>query len=92
MEIIGAFADFGPLGWLLGISLSVNVFILIEFVRGTWTSRKNVEEVQKMADTFQAAWAVSQENQTRSAELLVRMTALADTIEHFFDSLKRVVK
>ncbi len=87
MEVFSSFAQFGPLGILLGISLGFNIFIIIEFVRGTWTSRKNLDQVQKISDQYQQAWEKAMENQAKSTDILSRLTVVADTIEHFIKSM-----
>lgn len=45
---------------ILGLSLGLNMFIVIEFVRGTWTSRKNLEDARENTKIFQSAWEISE--------------------------------
>jgi hypothetical protein len=86
MELLAGIPLVGQLT-LVGLSFSLNLFGLVQYIRGELVSRKHVEEVQKMADQWQHAWEVSMQTQAANALALERMTVLADTFEHFLTSL-----
>jgi hypothetical protein len=83
---VGEIPFWGQWG-LLGISISLNVFFMARYSLGEWVSRKQLDQVQKMADTWQHGWEVAQSNQSAAAELLVKLGPLVDSFQHFIESL-----
>lgn len=65
---------------ILGLSIGLNIFGAVEFIRGTWTSRKNLDQVQKLADTFQHAWEVSEKKWETVVPTLNNLVVTSDTI------------
>lgn len=72
---------------IIGVLVAVLVYIVIEFIRGNLVARKQLDQVQKMADTFKDAWIAEQQVKTDLSNSVVRLTDVADTIEHFIKSL-----
>lgn len=65
---------------ILGISMGFNIFIAVEFIRGSWTSRRNLDQVQKMADTWQNAYFVSDKKWEAVGPTLNNLVVTSDTI------------
>lgn len=74
---------------IIGVLVAVLVYIVIEFIRGNLVARKQLDQVQKMADTFKDAWIAEQQVKTDLADAVMRLTDVADIIEHFIKSLPR---
>lgn len=74
---------------LVGLPLTILVFLLVQAIRGEFVSRRQMEAVQKVADSWQHAWEVSQQTQADQATALTRMTTLTDVFEHFIESLPK---
>jgi hypothetical protein len=72
---------------ILGLSLSLNVFIVIEFVRGTWTSRKNLEDAQKNTETFQKAWEISESTKDGLVDVTNKLLVGQETMLRILQSL-----
>lgn len=89
MELISEFLvkDLGLIG---GLSVAINLFILVQWVRGELVSRKQVDQVQKMADTFEHGMNTAMSNQSRTADALTQIDSLVQTFKHFIESLPKV--
>lgn len=74
---------------LLAIPLLLLIWVVVQFIRGEWTTRKHIDQVQKMADTFQHAWETSMQADAKRDEQLAKFGALTDTFEHFIKSLPK---
>lgn len=81
---------------VLGILVGLLVFVVLQIFRGELVPRKQVDQVQKIADTYQRAWENSQQtNVTLSVTLeqftglVARMEPLAETMEHVLESLPK---
>lgn len=74
---------------ITGVLIVVLVYIAVEFIRGNLATRKQVDQVQRMADTFKDAWIAEQQVKTDLADAVMRLTDVADIIEHFIKSLPR---
>lgn len=72
---------------IMGVLVAVIVYVAIEFIRGDITTRKHLEQVQKLADTFKDAWVADQQIKADLASAVARMETLSDTFEHFINSL-----
>ena len=86
--------DFGTIPvfaqWsILGLSIGMNLFVLVEFIRGTWTTRKNLDQVQRLADTFQKAWEVSEKKWEAVGPVLNNLMVTSDTILHIIQAAPR---
>lgn len=77
---------------LVGLSLSLNIFFIVQFLRGEIVTRKELDQVQRMSDTWQKGWEVSQQNQSLWSELASRFGVVADTMEHLLTSLPPIAK
>ena len=71
---------------LIGILFSVVVTVFILYLRGEIVPRKQLEQVQQMADTFRDAWEVSQTNQQEQIAVIGKLTVAATTLQKIADS------
>ena len=74
---------------LVGLPLTILLYIMLQFFKGEFVHRRHLESVQKVADSWQHAWDVSQQTQAEQAAAINRMTELSDVFEHFIKSLPR---
>lgn len=74
---------------LLGLSLGMNIFIAVEFIRGTWTTRKNLDQVQKVADTFKDAWEASDKKWETVGPILNNIVGVQESILHHLEDNTR---
>lgn len=74
---------------ILALSVIINAFFVIKWVNGSIVSRKEVEQVQKMADTWQHGWETSQNNFLVLTELVKELTPITDTLKKFITSLPK---
>lgn len=72
---------------IVGVLATALVYFVVAFVHGDIASRKQLDQVQRMADTFKDAWIAEQQVKTDLSNAVVRLTDVADTIEHFIKSL-----
>jgi hypothetical protein len=72
---------------MFALSVVVNGFFVIKWVNGGFVSRKEVDQVQKMADTWQHGWETSQNNFAVLTGLVNELTPIADTLKKFISSL-----
>jgi len=85
VELIGI-PLYGQLG-ILGLSLSLNIFIVVEFVRGTWTSRKNLEDARENTKIFQSAWEISESTNDGLVDVTNKLLVGQDTMLHILQSI-----
>lgn len=71
---------------ILGISMGMNVFVAVEFVRGTWTSRKNLDDAQKNTETFQKAWEISESTKDGLIEVTNKLLVGQETMLRILQS------
>jgi hypothetical protein len=69
-----------PLVYLLTLSLGLNVTWIILLARGILATRAQLDAVQKMADTFQKAWEVSESKGEVQTDTLNRLLTTSDTV------------
>jgi hypothetical protein len=74
---------------ILGLSLGLNIFGAVEFIRGTWTSRRNLDQVQKVADTYLHAWEVSEKKWETVVPTLNNLVVTSDMILRIIESAPR---
>ena len=81
---------------IISVLLTVIATIIIMLFRGDIATRKEVDQVQKLADTMQKAWEISehgreiQENTIQGqAEVLNKLVVGQDTILKVMDALPR---
>lgn len=74
---------------ILGVLVGIIVFILVQFFRGEIVTRKHLDQVQKIADGWRESWGTTMQVQASTITILERMVALADTFEHFLESLPK---
>lgn len=72
---------------ILGLSLSLNIFFISQLFRGEIPTRRELDQVQKTADTFQAAWATSQADNSEQKMMIVEIAAGMKTVTKFIHSL-----
>jgi hypothetical protein len=72
---------------LFGLSLGFNFFFITLYIRGILVSRAQLDQVQKLADTFQAAWAQDQETKHEAIALTALLTTTATTMEKVLNAL-----
>jgi hypothetical protein len=83
---VGMIPIWGQWG-LLGLSVSINLFLLTRFAMGLWVSRAQLEQVQKVADTFQQAWSTDQQTKHEAIALTTQLTITAQTMEKVLNAL-----
>ena len=81
---------------IIGVLLTIISTVIIMLLRGDIATRKEVDQVQKLADTMQKAWETSehgreiQENTIQGqAEVLNKLVVGQDTILKVMDALPR---
>lgn len=74
---------------ILGLSIGLNIFGAVEFIRGTWTSRRNLDQVQKVADTYLHAWEVSEKKWEVVGPTLNNLVVTSDTILRILEAAPR---
>lgn len=94
LETIPTWGQWG----LFSLSLSLNLFFLVQWVRGVIVSYKMVEQansttaqVQGVADTFQKAWQIEVARSDKYAESLSKLTAQGDTMLRILEALPPVM-
>lgn len=83
---------------ILGLSLSLNLFFLVQWVRGVIVSHKMVEQansttsqVQGVADTFQKAWQIEVARNDKYAEAVNKLTVQGETALRMLEALPPVM-
>lgn len=83
---------------LFGLSLSLNLFFLVQWVRGVIVSYKMVEQanstteqVQGVADTFQRAWQIEMERADKFAEAVNKLTVQGETTLRMLEALPPIM-
>jgi hypothetical protein len=69
------------IGTLVGLPLTILLFVFVQFMRDEFVSRKRLQDVQKVADSWQHAWEVSQQTNHDVSQLLGQMVVTAQTME-----------
>lgn len=72
---------------LVGLPLTVLIFIGIQALRGEFVTRRQLDAVQKIADTFQKAWEVSEQGKHEALALASQLTVTAQTMEKVLNAL-----
>lgn len=75
------------IGALVGLPLTVLLFICVRYIQGEIVSRKQLEDKQRVADSWQHAWEVSQETNHAATDLLKQLTITAQTMERVLNAL-----
>lgn len=83
IESVPLWGSFSIIGVLVGIIVTV----LIMFLRGDIVSRKQLDQVQKIADTFQEAWKTEQATKQEAIALSNQLMVVATTMEKVLDAL-----
>lgn len=65
---------------LFGLSLGLNITFIILIARGILATRAQLEQVQKVADTFQKAWETAMTTNGESIAVLNKLTVSSDTM------------
>lgn len=89
MELISEYL-INELGLTGGISVAINLFILVQWLRGEFVPRRRIDEAHKMADTFEHGMSAAMANQERTTAVLAKMDVMSDTFAHFLEALPRV--
>lgn len=83
---------------LVSLSLSLNLFTLVQWVRGVIVSFKIVEQansttaqVQGVADTFQRAWQIEVARADKYADSLSKLTVQGETVLRVLEALPPVM-
>lgn len=83
---------------LFGLSVSLNLFFLVQWVRGVIVSYKMVEQansttvqVQGVADTFQKAWQIEVARSDKYAEAVSKLTVQGETMLRILETLPPVM-
>lgn len=72
---------------ILGLSLSLNIFFIAQLFRGEIPTRRELDQVQKTADTFQAAWATAQADNSEQKGMIVEIADGMRTVTKFINAL-----
>ena len=82
IETVPLWGSFSVIGVLVGIIVTVMIMDL----RGDRVSRKQLDQVQKIADTFQKAWEISEQTKEGLVDVLNKLTVGQDTILRILQS------
>lgn len=72
---------------IFGILISVIALVVVLILKGELVSRKQLDAVQKTADSWQKAWETLVQAQASSTIVLEKVKTLSDTLEHVLTSL-----
>jgi hypothetical protein len=72
---------------LLGFSMGLVLFFMVQFIRGELVSRKQLEDAQRASDSWQHAWEVSQQTNHEVVALLGQLTVTTQTMERVLNAL-----
>lgn len=72
---------------IMALSLGLNITFILMYVRGELASRREVEQIQKTADTFQAAWATAQADNSEQKSMIVDIADGMRTVTKFINAL-----
>lgn len=67
--------------------MSLNIFFITQLFRGEIPTRRELDQVQKTADTFQAAWATAQADNSEQKTMIVEIADGMKTVTKFINSL-----
>lgn len=71
---------------LFALSLSLNFFFFVQYIRGALVSRSHYEDQVKISESWQQAWGKSEETKSDQAELLKKLTVVSDTMERVLNA------
>lgn len=86
MDIINQLPPFAY-NSLVVVLLLVIGFLLWQYFSGRWVHKSRVEEAQKVADRFERAWEVGQENQSVLSDAIAKIGPMQATFAHFLESI-----
>jgi uncharacterized membrane protein (DUF106 family) len=72
---------------LFGLSLGFNITVLVLVIKGLLVTRPQLDQVQKTADTFQAAWATAQADNSEQKLMIVEIADGMKTVTKFIRAL-----
>lgn len=73
---------------IFGLSFSLNVFLLVQFIRGELVSRKQVDAIERVGQGYQKAWEISENTKQEGADVLKHLVASSDTALQILQALK----
>lgn len=73
----------------LSISLSLNIFFIISYIKGFLISRAHYQDQVKISDSWQSAWEKSEDTKHDQAELLKKLIVTSDTMERVLNAFPR---
>lgn len=71
---------------VLGVSLALNLFLLTQLIRGELATRREMDQVQKTADTFQHAWEIEKQSNEGLVEALNKVVVGMDTVQRMLEA------
>lgn len=74
---------------VLGLSVALNVFVVICLLRGILATRPQLDAVQKIADSWQKAYTDVMASQKDNSAVMTELSVLTETFKHFLESLPR---
>lgn len=75
---------------VLGLSLGLNIFVVVSLLRGILATRPQLDAIQKVADSWQQAYQDSMANQKDNALTMEELAVLTKTFSHFLESLPKL--
>lgn len=80
---IPIWGQYGILGFFIGCT----IFFATQYFRGEWVNRKQLEDEQKVSNSWREAWGVSQQTNHDTAQLLSQMIITSQTMEKVLKAL-----
>lgn len=72
---------------VMGLSLGLNVFFIIQMARGILVPYNRVEDANKNTDRWQHAWEIGEQTKHEATALLGQLTVTALTMEKVMNAL-----
>ena len=71
---------------ILGLSLGLNIPFIVLLARGILATRPQLEQVQKIADTFRDAWDTAMKANEKHGEALNKLVVMAETTQRILEA------
>lgn len=75
---------------LLGLSVSLNIFFIVQGARGLLVPYNRVEDEKKNTNLWQHAWEVKEHTTAEATALVSQLTVTAKTMEKVLNALPQV--
>ena len=74
---------------ILGLSLGLNLFFIIQLARGVFVPYNRVEAEQKNTALWQHAWEVKEQTTAEATELVKQLIVVGQTAEKLMNALPK---